>query len=417
MDDDAMKYLAMGESIVDPLFKTFKMEFKSATPDVKSSEKTKMSLTRSGDTYKLAFANVDGEKYAFDLYTADTSGDPDWAENIPTNVIVGASSTIADDQIFIINEGDITKVYQLTNVKTDNSVVYAEIKDLADGTKELYENGEDIGDSDWTIDAVSDSANTISLDAATLNVITTEFDGTLTIDADFSLIFEENGDNFEDSADAGNAVTFNMTIGSETTDEDISIASMTEASAADVDSADDSDNKVEYGITKLGTYWEYEKDNNGAYIDMYYPEEQVQYNVFVSPTAAAATTTGGSTVTTQVINKVNAGAAAKLDSEVTPWEQNVIAVGGPCVNTVSMVLMGSPAVCSTGFEQGKAYIKLFEKGDKIAMMVAGYEGADTRRATTVLAKYDQYTAQLKGTEVVITGTTLNDITVSAPAAK
>ena len=104
---------------------------------------------------------------------------------------------------------------------------------------------------------------------------------------------------------------------------------------------------------------------------------------------------------------------AKLASEVHDiTAQNMIVVGGPCANSVAAELMGtSPETCADGFTEGKAMIKLYEQGSKVAMLVAGYSALDTRRASRVLANYDQYA--LSGTEVEVSGTTLTDISVSA----
>jgi len=56
-------------------------------------------------------------------------------------------------------------------------------------------------------------------------------------------------------------------------------------------------------------------------------------------------------------------------------------------------------------------IKLVENGDKVALIVAGSEALDTRRAAKALANYKDYATKFKGTEVLVKGTTLSDITV------
>ncbi|MEM3450762.1 MAG: hypothetical protein QW439_04365, partial [Candidatus Woesearchaeota archaeon] len=67
---------------------------------------------------------------------------------------------------------------------------------------------------------------------------------------------------------------------------------------------------------------------------------------------------------------------------------------------------------NAGFEPGKAFIRLYEQNGKVAILVAGYEGEDTLRASRVLADYKKY--GLSGTSVEVTGTSLTDITVSKP---
>lgn len=102
---------------------------------------------------------------------------------------------------------------------------------------------------------------------------------------------------------------------------------------------------------------------------------------------------------------------ARMDSEVEVLSaQNTIIIGGPCANGAAAMLMGYPENCLEGFELGKGIIRLYEfENGKIAMLVAGVVALDTRRTTMVLANYQDY--DLKGTEMVISGVSLNDITV------
>ena len=65
-------------------------------------------------------------------------------------------------------------------------------------------------------------------------------------------------------------------------------------------------------------------------------------------------------------------------------------VGGPCVNTAAAELLGNPDPCYEGFEEGKAMIKLFDNGDHVALLVAGYSGLDTRAAARYLADYSSH---------------------------
>jgi hypothetical protein len=91
--------------------------------------------------------------------------------------------------------------------------------------------------------------------------------------------------------------------------------------------------------------------------------------------------------------------------------QTLIVVGGPCVNSVAAELLGNPADCTEGFSPGQARIKMFDNNGKLAMLVAGYSGEDTRLAGKVIAhRWDE----LSGEEVVVEGTTYSDATIGAP---
>ena len=86
-------------------------------------------------------------------------------------------------------------------------------------------------------------------------------------------------------------------------------------------------------------------------------------------------------------------------------EQNVIIVGGPCVNIAAAEIMGYPIRCDEGFEPGKAKIKLFDNGNNVALLVAGYAVDDTTIACRLLANYDDY--ELAGNEIEVAGTVLD----------
>jgi hypothetical protein len=130
--------------------------------------------------------------------------------------------------------------------------------------------------------------------------------------------------------------------------------------------------------------------------------------LFASVAAEVTTTGGGGT------GVVELGSIAVMDSEIdTVSSKNLIVVGGSCINTVAAKLLGSDTpICGaaftdkTGISSGQFLIQVFDSPyatGKVAMLVAGYEGADTRRAVTYL------TANKPSTEV---GTTLKKVTAT-----
>ncbi|MCK4521606.1 MAG: hypothetical protein KAU20_03455, partial [Nanoarchaeota archaeon] len=67
----------------------------------------------------------------------------------------------------------------------------------------------------------------------------------------------------------------------------------------------------------------------------------------------------------------------------------------------------------SGIPENAGIIKLVEQADgNVALVVAGWEAADTQRASRVLAESSSY--DLTGAEVQITGTSMTDITVGVP---
>ncbi len=166
---------------------------------------------------------------------------------------------------------------------------------------------------------------------------------------------------------------------------------------------------VSYGYTTMGGKLEFTNPSGSPSEFTYtYPEEQALPLVYFTSGAVTSTSTAGGVWTPVTIVD-----ATKLDSEVADAKaQNLIVVGGPCVNSVAAALMGNPASCAEGFAPGKASIKLFENGANVAMLVAGYTGEDTRLAGKVVANRWK---ELSGAEVEVEGTTYTDATIGAPA--
>ena len=71
--------------------------------------------------------------------------------------------------------------------------------------------------------------------------------------------------------------------------------------------------------------------------------------------------------------------------------------------------MGYPAKCDQNFEPGKAKIKLFDNGNNVALLVAGYAVDDTTIACRVLVNYADY--NLTGNEIKVAGTVLDEFII------
>jgi len=107
-------------------------------------------------------------------------------------------------------------------------------------------------------------------------------------------------------------------------------------------------------------------------------------------------------------------AVAKLDTEITATEKakNLVAVGGPCVNSVAAAALGLtyPACgASSTIPESKGLIKVVaspytEGTGKYVLVVAGWEAANTRAATSVLQLYDTKLTGVTASAVQVTGT-------------
>ncbi len=154
--------------------------------------------------------------------------------------------------------------------------------------------------------------------------------------------------------------------------------------------------------------------DNPEELTLGYPEQQRGAQVFV--TAGEVTRTRGSSggVTTEKVNPIAVGLAVLDVNAPAVGTQNMISIGGPCINRVSANLLGAqyPACGQDaedlGFQEGQATIKLYE--DQNAILVAGQTSQDTLGASYVLADYKDY--NLQGDEVQVTVADLDTISVS-----
>jgi len=146
---------------------------------------------------------------------------------------------------------------------------------------------------------------------------------------------------------------------------------------------------------------------------MFIKNDQIDAIIVVGRSAKAEDVLGSVDVSVMLQNEVNVKQAtmAKLDNEVGSLSAyNSIVIGGPCANSAAAKLLDYPKNCLEGYDVGKGYIKLFEwSNGNIAMLVAGTTAIDTRRTTHILANYDEY--NLTGTSLVVSGVSMNDLTV------
>ncbi len=119
----------------------------------------------------------------------------------------------------------------------------------------------------------------------------------------------------------------------------------------------------------------------------------------VGDTASASDTLTGIDITNSLSASVPV-TSSKLSSEVADIKaQNSIIIGNPCKNPFSAELLGHPPNCLDGFTPGQAIIKLFETGNKVSLLVAGFSDDDTRAAGKALVNYK--TNQFSGKQVII----------------
>ncbi len=157
--------------------------------------------------------------------------------------------------------------------------------------------------------------------------------------------------------------------------------------AASYDSQTWDNTKYTGYLTTYGTYaLKDTTDTNVALGSLSYGRDQMYANVYIAEASASITTggTGGTGTLGDVLVK---------DTEVgNVATKNLIVVGGSCINSAAAALIGgtkcgSSWTTATGVGSGQFIIKGYATSSitsKLALLVAGYEAADTANAATYL---------------------------------
>ncbi|MBT5023293.1 S-layer protein [Candidatus Woesearchaeota archaeon] len=184
------------------------------------------------------------------------------------------------------------------------------------------------------------------------------------------------------------------------------------------------DDDLQTAYNKYGAVLEYRSPSSSPKtVDIMWPSEQQYAQVFVTSGAVESEVGAASgDVTYEVPVKIEVGATVLASQVPDVTSANIISVGGSCINKVTAEIMGlSYPACgeASGLAEGEAVIKLYESGETVAIVVAGWEAEDTTRATRVLADFEAYqtAGTLVGTEVKVTGTSLTDVTVTPVTAE
>ncbi len=136
------------------------------------------------------------------------------------------------------------------------------------------------------------------------------------------------------------------------------------------------------------------------------PADQVKANIVVKGSSTSVTSASGASAVTDTAPPM------VKDSEVSvPENDNLLLVGGPAVNDLTSRFIGS----SWTYRPGEAVIELKSNGANVALVVAGTDAVDTRRAGRVLRDFQLYKSRLVGSAVKVSGTssTFTDTVVQA----
>jgi len=246
---------------------------------------------------------------------------------------------------------------------------------------------------------------------ATYSTVTISVDGGQDADTDDGLndaavvVVEE-----KDEANDQNAIVF-LTVDDATDGNYIGYADPLFTTSTKTGPVATEDDKVNHYVDYYGTFVVKDtSDSDHTIMTAYYPDHQMYALVGAGSTISVGGAAGSVTYNQSVPIVDN---IARVDTEVTEAQKqanNLILVGGPCVNRLTAQAMGlNYPTCGTDSKipQNAAMIKLvngaFKEG-MAALVVAGWDAENTRAACSVLQQYGAYSG-LTGTGVEVDGTT------------
>ena len=410
LTDEDYDWLVSGDEFVEPLF-GLKLDFARATPTIKGPNDAKTVISRSGNDLSIDFTTNEQEGCSVDLFSEE-DGDIVYYEDFAG--VVSAGVGIEEDKIFILTESPnndpLTKIYEIESIdKGDDEVI---LRELCTGNSISVGQEDEIENTGVEIDTIANNDNYITLNSRTENEIFSKNDMkiswshsevtgttnsiTLTISEDV------NNDYAEDMA-GDKTISLELEVG----DDEIDVGSFSDFEGDNYENDD-----VEYGMTEYGTYWKRDTDDKRR-VEIWYPNRDRYFNVFLAPSDAQVVVSDLVKGDVKTPVRLESG-FSMLDTEMNNYEnKNLIIVGGPAVNRAAAAVLGLDYPSyeeESGLPQNDAIIKLLEHGDgHYALVVAGWDADDTRRASRVIAEHMKY--DLGGKEMVVSQTSMNDILV------
>lgn len=386
------KYLSVcfdSLSVADADYKDYQFEFKSDVNDIVDAGCANTGLDASADTIPAIYLSATGVSEAFDLraltgveYNANVSsnvksnevwlysGDGDCED-----VLAGASLSVFYKPI---ESGAKVKFYGAFNstIVTGNTILRINNGNTKDDNMKLLLMNNATTGTNWTLKLYTTADTPADLNAGSESLQMQWGMSALKLDS--------LGDTY--ATEEAQEVKWNPA------------GRFSETNLG----TKDEDHRLGYGTIVINQKGSSSNDK----VKLLIPTDIVQANLVVKGTNAKVTSGSTSYVPTKV-SPVHMSAS----KVAAPTSYNLIVVGGPCANPLAESVFGQ--TCSGwAYKEGEALVKLMQNGEKVALLVAGTSALDTQRAGKALAAYDMYA--FSGTEMMVKGATLSDITVEKP---
>lgn len=236
---------------------------------------------------------------------------------------------------------------------------------------------------------------------------TSEIDTNDTQSVTYGLVMWEA--NKDQTLKAGDIFIANLSVSSNNKVHVGSIAEGNMSGGQDYEDQDDENMFIGYLESDLGSKTMYDTAADENTLEIIYHGEQVYGNIFLAESDAI--------VSSSANGDTEIGRVTVKDNEMTSVQgKNLVVVGGSCINQAAEDILGG-AYCGTDFTsmtgigQGQFLVKVVASpydSSKIAMLVAGYEAADTTKAVKYVTEEPDVSTTV-GTNLKKETATYNDV--------
>ncbi len=376
-------YLAVGDSWIDPVFGNWKVSF----ADIIGNYET-MELEAGSDQATFTFSNIDDQEVEISYFYNEDEDE----------IMLG----VDDEEVLLLpgesSDMDPEGTMLLYTTSTGESHVLR-VTDLNCGDGEITINDETYDDVLVIDQELENGCDQPAIDTISLGSL-----------GSIQLALEEDSIAYQAMPALGNGqiessneasinltsttITVAETQGDEVDESVILVALAVEDDEIVIDSVDDDgvpadfvgEDDLQIAVTKKGSRIAYDTENKDE-LTIRVPEEDVYASAFLAPVSASVIS-GSDGVRTVRINPI--GDITLTDDQVEGFDQNMILIGGPCVNSLSAQLLDNPTPCTEDFNQGQGRIQYFTRNKNTVVMVAGRDAQDTLAAATVLADIEDY---------------------------
>ncbi len=404
-------WIAPENELVMPGFETIKLSMAGFT--MPGAEVT--NLENDGANKARIKTFLDDGAVSFDILYANASGTGFTGIGKDSDDLLVTSSgsevifNMSQDEWFVASwvSGDDAESYLLKVTDIDDNDPAKNVTTIeSQATDSTVGLTLDIGETD-NINSINFLLNTASEDDKVANItVSAVSGGTVSLNK----LYTKDGLKIQlpyDSVDSGDGAinltndptSFVMNFTEETEDGDIDAGESFTAtwgfnsdevevdavSVTDYAEEDGSDNYIGYVQSDLATMTFYATGDDQDTLDITYAGSESYADVYVSESGAVITALEGTITPVTTVGSV----MSVRDSEVSSvQDKNLIVIGGSCINSVAAEILEGD-FCSedftnaTGVGPGQFLIKVVESpydATKIAMLVAGYEKADTTKA-------------------------------------